>query len=343
MIGDRIQIWNEEEYDYEGAYGFIPFLVSYIHEDKEIHPGMVIVPGGAYRVVSPSEAQLPAMEFYRQGYNVFVLTYTVNLLNCPLKMQPLKDLSRAIRIIRQRCESLAVDPERIAVCGFSAGGHLCACLCVHYKDIVDEKDEYKNYSNRPDAAVLSYPVISSAVCAHKDSFIALLGEKAEKKELEYMSLEKHVTSDTPPCFLWQTATDASVPVENSYLFAQACRKAGVPFAHHVFSEGVHGLSVATQQWLDRDFGDYYSLEQIRLLVKAICSGDTEYPAETGEQIASEFGFDGTEKEKRQDNEKEEILGTLPEVEIWPVLAGKWLERQWNCRCIQKEKKAQTEE
>lgn len=341
MIGDRIQIWDEEEYSYEEAYGYIPFIVSYIHEDKKIHPGMLIVPGGAYRVVSPSEAQLPAMEFYRQGYNVFVLTYTVNLLNCPLKMQPLKDLSRAIRVIRNRCEKFAVDPDRIAVCGFSAGGHLSASLCVHYKDVVDEKDEYQSISNRPDAAVLSYPVISSGVYAHKDSFVALLGEKPEEKELEYMSLEKHVVSDTPPCFLWQTVTDATVPVENSYLFAQACRKAGVPFAHHVFSEGIHGLSVATQEWLNRDFGDYYTLEQIRFLVKAICSGKTEYSPETGEKIAAEFGIDGNREERWLTEEKEEIRSTLPEVEVWPMLAGKWLERQWDCRQILK--KNQTED
>ena len=78
-----------------------------------------------------------------------------------------------------------------------------------------------------------------------------------------MSLEKHVTADTPPCFLWQTATDESVPVENSYLFAKACKEAGVPYAHHVFSDGVHGMSVATEDWLEERGREPYTMEQQR--------------------------------------------------------------------------------
>ena len=88
MTGEKIILWREDEYDYPDAYGFVPFLTSYIHEDSDIHPAMIVVPGGAYRKVSPSEAQLPAMEFYRAGYNVFVLTYTINLLDEPLGFQP---------------------------------------------------------------------------------------------------------------------------------------------------------------------------------------------------------------------------------------------------------------
>ena len=112
MVGEKIQIWREEEYHYPAAYGFVPFMVSYIHEDTQIHPGMVIVPGGAYRGVASSEGHIVAEEFYRAGYNVFVLVYTVNPLDDPLKLQPLNDISRAVRIVRKRAEELHIDSGR---------------------------------------------------------------------------------------------------------------------------------------------------------------------------------------------------------------------------------------
>ena len=138
MIGERIELWHKEEYHYPAAHGFIPIMVSYIHEDELMHPAMLVVPGGGYRLVSPSEAHLVAMEFYQAGYNVFVLEYTVNPLDeAPLKLQPLKDISRAMRMIRFRAEQLHILSDQIVVCGFSAGGHLCASLCVHGADIED--------------------------------------------------------------------------------------------------------------------------------------------------------------------------------------------------------------
>ena len=328
MTGERIFLWQDGEYHYPAAYGFVPFMTSYIHEDHDVHPAMIVVPGGAYRNASPSEGHLPAREFYRAGYNVFVLAYTVNLLDEPLKLQPLHDISRAVRIIRAGAEKYAVDPEKIALCGFSAGGHLCASLCVHFGDIADQDPEYQEVSNRPDAAILSYPVITSGEYAHRDSMAALLGSEPTEKELEYMSLEKHVTADTPPCFLWQTVTDASVPVENSYLFAEACRKNGVRFAHHVFSEGVHGMSIATEQWLEREFGVPYTLEQIRLLADAVSEGKTSYPKEKGAEILVDFGLNGKKKEKWTPEQKDAICVTLKEVGIWPQLAEEWLDRIW---------------
>ena len=176
-------------------------MISYIHEDREIHPAMVIVPGGAYRNASPSEAHLPAETFYRYGYNVFVLVYTVNLLDTPLKMQPLQDISRAVRMIRSKADRYSVDPDRVAVCGFSAGGHLAASLCVHYKDVMDPDERFNGWTNRPDAAILAYPVITSGQYTHVDSMLALLGSEPGADELEYMSLEKHVSADTRGCLL----------------------------------------------------------------------------------------------------------------------------------------------
>lgn len=325
MIGRRTEIWREWEYSYPAAYGFRPIIVSYIHEDKKVRPCMLVVPGGGYRYVSSTEADPVARTFYAAGYNVFVLTYTVNYLDEPLKLQPLMDIARAVRIIRYHAEKCSVDPDKMAVCGFSAGAHLCASLCVHYSDISDPDPKYAPISARPDAAVLGYPVITSGEYAHKDSFTALLGADAGEKELEYMSLEKHVTGDMPPCFLWQTASDESVPVENSYLFAMACRKAGVPFAHHVFSEGIHGMSVATEEWLEGCYGEPYTLEQIDRLIGAIEQGATPYPTEKAEEIRTAFSGKRDGGKKWDPEIKQRLKRLLDEVGMWTKLAEKWLE------------------
>ena len=105
---------------------------------------------------------------------------------------------------------------------------------------------YQTASAKPNAVILSYPVITSGDCAHRGSFTALLGADASEEELEYISLEKQVTEDMPPCFLWQTATDELVPVQNSFLFAQALQEKKIPYAFHVFSKGKHGLSLADE-------------------------------------------------------------------------------------------------
>ena len=327
MIGRRTEIWREWEYSYPAAYGFRPIIVSYIHEDKKVRPCMLVVPGGGYRYVSSTEADPVARTFYAAGYNVFVLAYTVNYLDEPLKLQPLMDIARAVRIIRYHAEKCSVDPDKIVVCGFSAGAHLCASLCVHYPDISDPDPKYAPISARPDAAVLGYPVITSGEYAHSDSFTALLGADAGEKELEYMSLEKHVTDDMPPCFLWQTASDDSVPVENSYLFAMACRKAGVPFAHHVFSEGIHGMSVATEEWLEGCYGTPYTLEQIDRLTEAIEQGATPYPTEKAEEIRTAFSGKRDGGKKWDPEIKQWLKGILDEVGMWTKLAEKWLENR----------------
>ena len=226
MRHERINLWEKTEYTYSAAFGFMPNLRTYLHEDGEARPCMLVIPGGGYRFVSPSEGEIVAKWFYEKGYQAFVGTYTTDILGMePLKMQPLKDISRMVRIIRSRAAEFGVLPEQILICGFSAGAHLCGSLCVHWQDVPDEK--YPGISNRPAGAILSYPVITSGEFAHRDSFTALLGPDATAEELEYMSLETQVTEAAPPVFLWQTVTDELVPVENSYLMAQALHRAGI--------------------------------------------------------------------------------------------------------------------
>lgn len=315
MRKETILLWKEKEYTYEGAFGFVPNLTTYLHEeDNNIRPCIIVVPGGGYRVVSPTEGEIVALEFYRRGYNVFVCTYTVNpLLLVPLKMQPMMDLSRAVRLVRKRAAEFLISPDRIFVCGFSAGGHLSASLCVHYQDIED--GVYGDVSNRPDGAILSYPVITSGSRAHRGSFEALLGRKASEKELSYMSLEYHVTAQTPPCFLWQTATDETVPVENSYLFAKALKKNGIPFAHHIFTEGSHGLSLANQDWAEGRFGEPCTLQQIFAV-------EEHYKAENLKQPSGLSEFLAMASMEAPEGDSDRIPNE--EAAVWVELADRWL-------------------
>lgn len=319
MIKERINLWEEGEYRYSMSFGFVPNLVSYLHEEGEkIRPCMLVVPGGGYCMVSPTEGEIVAKKFYDKGYNAFVLTYTTNLLKKdPLKLQPLKDISRAIRLIRKNADSYGIQPDKLALCGFSAGGHLCASICVHHEDIIEDKEAYAGISNRPDAAILSYPVISSGEMAHRDSFLTLLGEDATQEELEYMSLDKQVTKNTPPCFLWLTATDMLVPAENSYLFAEALRKQGILFALHVFTEGPHGLSLADETWAKAEFGEPYTLEQIHNILEKVKSGDIIMAEDAKADLLKRFDESEDSGSGRQPNE---------EVADWPELADKWLKK-----------------
>lgn len=323
MILEKHLLWETSEYKYPMAFGFAPNIVSYLHEDAEKRPCMLVVPGGGYHVVSPTEGELVALEFYKKGYNTFVCTYTIDLCGLePLRKQPMQDLSRAIRYIRANSGRFHIIEEQLTVCGFSAGGHLCGSICVHHADIKDENPKYADISNRPDSAILSYPVITSGEYAHCGSFEALFGKEPTEEQLHYMSLEKHVTADTPPCFLWQTVTDQTVPVENSYLFAEACKANGIPYAHHVFSKGKHGLSLANEDWASGNFGGQYTLEQIECLVKAAEEGNVSIPKEEIDRIKKEFGIGRKIIDKTR--EVPRIGEPSKEAAVWPMLADTWL-------------------
>jgi acetyl esterase/lipase len=319
MRREQIILWTDQEYHYPMAQGFVPHITTYLHNETQKEwerPCIIVVPGGAYCFISPSEGEIVAKKFYDMGFNAFVLTYTVNVIQSdPLKMQPLHDISRALRYVRAHSVQFGIDPHKVVVCGFSAGGHLCGSLCVHYKDVQDDKPDYQDISNRPDAAILCYPVITSGEKAHKGSFDALLGMEATEEELTYFSLEKQVHDDTPPCFLWQTITDETVPVENSYFFAKALLDNGIPFAHHVFSEGGHGLSTADEAWARGEFGDLFTLDQTFRVTDAVKSGKVKISEETRRMMEfyEQRGF-------------VEGIANL-EVSAWPDMVKCWLQKQ----------------
>lgn len=325
MKREKILLWEKDEYQYEAGYGFVPFLMSYIHEDNvKERPCVIVVPGGGYCVVSPSEGEIVAKKFYEMGCNAFVCIYTTNLLmNVPLKNQPMKDLSRTIRYVRKRAKEYAIDPEKIIVCGFSAGAHLCGCVCEKADVIEDEK--YDLISCRPNAAILSYPVITAGKYAHRESFLALLGDDASVKELDEMSLEKHVDKNMPPCFIWQTATDELVSIENSFLFASACKDAGALYTYHVFSEGPHGMSLANKDWAEQNYGEPYTMEQIFAVIQYFQTNQIPLPEQLKMLAQMIYEPDASETSDLM-GQTYSNMSESEEVQVWPELVQEWLRK-----------------
>lgn len=220
----------------------------------ELRPALIICPGGGYEHVSEREGTPIAKRFNTLGFSTFVLKYHVAPYEFPTA---LCELAVAVRTVRENAAVWGIDPERIAVAGFSAGGHLAASLCVNYK-----KEWLSGYLNNatseeimPNACVLSYPVITSGEFGHQGSFENLLGMQSDaakamryKQDLvELVTLDRHVTEDVPPTFLWHTYEDSSVPVENSLLYLTALIDKGVLAEFHMFPFGCHGLALANEE------------------------------------------------------------------------------------------------
>jgi PelA/Pel-15E family pectate lyase len=193
---------------------------------------VVVLPGGGYRTLaSDHEGKQVAEWLNGLGISAFVLQYRVG----PRYRHPapLQDAQQALGLVRGRAREFAVNPSRVGIIGFSAGGHLAALTGT-------------SEGERPEFMILAYPVISFAgPFAHKGSVQSLLGDQPDARLLEELSNERRVTSKTPPTFLFHTADDASVPVENSLAFYQALRAAGVSAELHVFPHGRHGVGLAT--------------------------------------------------------------------------------------------------
>lgn len=208
-------------------------------------PAMVICPGGGYGMVSAREAEPVAMPFYSAGYNVFVLTYSI--LEQAKDFKPLCQLAATVAHIRKYSEQWLIDPNKVAVCGFSAGGHLAGSLGTLFNEPRFMEAFGRQEDVRPNAMVLGYPVITSDEYAHQGSIRYVSGEEPGSEGYKWFGLDKHVDEDTPPVFLWHTSSDRAVPVENSIKMAAALSKSKVPFEMHIFPEGNHGMSVCSEE------------------------------------------------------------------------------------------------
>jgi acetyl esterase/lipase len=212
-------------------------------DEHRVRPAILILPGGAYAFTSPREAEPVALQMLAQGYQAFVLDYSCAPSTYPTQ---LAQTAAAMQLIRSHSEQWHIDPDSIIVGGFSAGGHLAAHFAESWNGATLGDLGFSPESIRPNGLLLAYPVITSGEFAHRGSMDNLLGDrKTDPQALNVVSLEKHVTTDVPPTFLWGTMTDNSVPIENSLAFIAALHRAGVSVEAHLFPQGRHGLSLGT--------------------------------------------------------------------------------------------------
>ncbi len=246
-------------------HGFMPKVTMYLLDPWRdcVRPMVVVVPGGGYgEVCSDREGERIALQYNAAGFHAAVVQYAVRPHSHP---EPIRNLARAIEIVRENAEQWQVNPDWIAVCGFSAGGHLCASISTLWNDPeIFSPEEIASKKHRPNASVLSYPVITALGKSHLGSFQNLAGARElDPAFVQKMSLENAVNDGTCPSFIWHTFRDNVVPVQNSLFYASALEKQGIPFELHIYPNGVHGLSLQSDEaiWSKPDRGrDYHWME-----------------------------------------------------------------------------------
>jgi acetyl esterase/lipase len=231
----------------------IPYLVA---KDKSNGTAVIICPGGGYVGLSmENEGSNIAKAFNKLGITAFILKSRLpsDSIMVDKTIGPFQDAQRAIQIVRQRAAEWGIDPHKVGIIGFSAGGHLASTASTHFdKTVIDNKD---NINLRPDFAMLIYPVITFGPKAHVASKENLVGKNASQELIDLYSNEKHVTANTPPTFLVAAEDDNVVPVENTLLFYQALLDNKVKAEMHIYPAGGHGFGLYNKTtkdlWFDR--------------------------------------------------------------------------------------------
>lgn len=242
-IAEPIKLWSGSA---PGALGTdpadTPTLTPFFPKEKANGAAVIVCPGGGYSHLANHEGQPVAEWLNSLGITAFVLKYRIGpKYHHPA---PLQDAARAVRLVRSRAAEWKLDPKKIGVLGFSAGGHVASTIGTHFdQGQANATDPIDRLSSRPDLLVLVYPVVTMGDLTHKGSKKQLLGDNPSPEMVKMLSNEEQVTKETPPTFLVHTANDTAVPVENSLRFVDALRKNGVPFELHVYERGRHGFGL----------------------------------------------------------------------------------------------------
>ena len=241
MITKTIYL-NEDKSVYFNAYLFEK-SADMPYNDKR--PAVVVCPGGGYWFCSSREADPIAFNFASQGYHTFVLYYTIK--EKAVFPASLIDLCKTMKLIRENADEWGIIPDQIAVCGFSAGGHLTASLGTYWSDPeIMKLSGCENGENKPNAIILGYPVISTSWLENSESDAKrLVGDNDYDTVYKKLNLHANVNENNPPAFIFHTFKDNEVPVEDSLLFAKAMADKNLPFELHIYPNGHHGLSLAT--------------------------------------------------------------------------------------------------
>lgn len=225
---------------------YLPFNPDEMGRQNQKRPCLLILPGGGYGCVSQREGEPIGLHFLADGYNVFILHYSVAPVRFPAQLW---QVAAALELIHKNADIWNCDKNHIAIMGFSAGGHLAA----HYSTCYDCNAIREKFpeSKPVQASILCYPVITADPAhAHRGSFENLLGYYPENRERDFFSCDRQVSDHTPPTFLWHTAADNLVPVMNSLLYAQALSHHNIPYELHIYSNGWHGLATVDDQTND---------------------------------------------------------------------------------------------
>ncbi|MBE6549758.1 MAG: alpha/beta hydrolase [Ruminococcaceae bacterium] len=237
-------------------------LTSYVCDnDPELkparRPAMIVCPGGGYHFLSAREAEPIASKFFAQGMNTYILRYSI--APNAKDYAPLIEAALAIKYVRKHADEHNTDPDKVFICGFSAGGHLAASSGILWnikevRDAIGVTDgSAPEGINKPTGMVLSYPVITAGDYAHKGSIYNLCGTKEPtKEEMDRFSLELHVDETTAPAFVWHTVTDQTVPIQNTLFLVNALVENKVMCEAHIYPQGVHGLSLCNEEtWSEK--------------------------------------------------------------------------------------------
>jgi acetyl esterase/lipase len=222
----------------------IPTLTPYLPDPTHsTDAAMVICPGGGYAHLAPHEGNDYALWLNQHGVTCFVLKYRLgsSAYHYPSEFE---DVTRAVRWVRAKAAEWKIDAKRVGIMGSSAGGHLAATLLTHFDSgDASATNLVERQSSRPDLGILCYPVITMGAYTHQGSKENLLGRHPSRNLVKLLSNELQVKTNTPPCFIWCTYEDETVPMQNSLMFAEALRKNHVPFDLHIYQKGGHGMGL----------------------------------------------------------------------------------------------------